>query len=59
MKKTERIVLAGKLLTAITKVLQDNKAELTNKTKKMVKKSSKKIAKKIGIKRKMVSTEKK
>jgi ABC-type enterochelin transport system ATPase subunit len=59
MKKAERIALTGKLLTAITKVLQDNKAELTNKTKKMVKKSSKKIAKKIGIKRKKVSQEKK
>ena len=58
MKKTEQKALEEKLLTAIKKVLQDNKTQLTNKTKKAVMKSIKKIAKKPGIKKKSVSTKK-
>lgn len=58
MKKTERKALEEKLLTAIKKVLQDNKTQLTNKTEKAIKKPIKKIAKKTGINKKSVSTKK-
>ena len=58
MKKTERKALEEKLLTAIKKVLQDNKTQLTNKTKKAVMKSIKKIAKKTAKKKSGVPTEK-
>ena len=54
MKKKERKVLKGKLLTAINKVLKDNKDELKSKTEKAIKKSIKQIAKKTDIKKKSV-----
>lgn len=46
MKKAERKVLRGKLLTAVKKVLKDNKDELKNKTVKAINKSIKQIARK-------------
>lgn len=46
MKKAERKVLRAKLLTAVNKVLKDNKDELKNKTVKAINKSIKQIAKK-------------
>lgn len=46
MKKAERKILQGKLLTAVEKVLHDNKDELKNKTIKAIKKSVKQIARK-------------
>lgn len=46
MKKEARKILKVKLLTAINKVLKSNKAELSDKTEKAVKKSIKHIAKK-------------
>jgi hypothetical protein len=45
-KKIEVKPLKEKLMDAVNKVLQDNKAELTNKIDKVVRKSVKKIAKK-------------
>ena len=54
MKKKERKVLKGKLLTAIKKVLKDNKDELKNKTEKAIKKSIKQIALKTDKKKKIV-----
>lgn len=53
MKKKERKVLKGKLLTAIKKVLKDNKDELKNKTAKAIKKSIKRIALKTDKKKKV------
>ncbi|MBC7383267.1 MAG: hypothetical protein H7296_09810 [Bacteroidia bacterium] len=49
MKKTEKKTLKKNLFTAIKKVLSSNKAELTEKTEKAVKKSIKKIVKKTNI----------
>ncbi len=46
MKKNERKELKEKLLTAIKKVIHDNKADLTNKAEKAFKKSIKQIVKK-------------
>jgi uncharacterized membrane protein YgaE (UPF0421/DUF939 family) len=46
MKKTERKVLRAKLLTAVKKVLKENKDELKDKTIKAINKSIKQIAKK-------------
>jgi len=46
MKKAERKVLRGKLLTAVKKVLKDNKDELKNKTVKAINKSIKQMARK-------------
>jgi hypothetical protein len=46
MKKKERKVLQGKLLTAINKVLKDNKDELKKKTVRAINKSIRQIAKK-------------
>ena len=46
MKKAERKVLRGKLLTAVKKVLKDNHDELKSKTIKAINKSIKLIAKK-------------
>jgi hypothetical protein len=51
MKKTERKVLRGKLLSAVTKVLKENKDELKNKTIKAINKSIKQIAKKTDKKK--------
>lgn len=46
MKKNERKALEEKLLSAIKKVIKANKADLTNKTEKAIKKALKQIAKK-------------
>lgn len=46
MKKSEVKPLKEKLMDAVNKVLLDNKAELTNKIDKVVRKSVKKIVKK-------------
>ncbi len=46
MKKKEVTPLKEKLLVAVNKVLKDNKAELTGKIEKVVKKSVKRIVKK-------------
>lgn len=54
MKKKERRVLREKLLTAIKKVLKDNKDDLKNKTEKAILKSIKQIAKKTDKKKKVV-----
>ena len=54
MKKKERKVLKGKLLTAINKVLKDNKDELKSKTEKAIKKSIKQIARKTDKKKEIV-----
>ena len=54
MKKKEKKVLKGKLLTAIKKVLKDNKDELKNKTEKAIKKSIKQIALKTDKKKEIV-----
>jgi len=51
----ERKVLKGKLLTAIKKVLKDNKDERKNKTEKAIKKSIKQIVWKTDKKKKIVS----
>ena len=51
MKKTERKVLRGKLLSAVKKVLKENKDELKNKTIKAINKSIKQIAKKTDKKK--------
>lgn len=56
MKKTERKALKEKLLTAITKVIKDNKVDLTTKMEKVVKKSIKQIAKKTAPKKNSVLT---
>ncbi len=55
MKKNQRKVLRGKLLTAVKKVLRDNKDELKDKTIKAINKSIKQIAKKTDKKKKVVS----
>ncbi len=55
MKKTERKVLRGKLLTAVKKVLKDNKDELKKKTIKAITKSVKQIAKKTDKKKNLVA----
>lgn len=55
MKKNERKVLKVKLLTAINKVLKDNKDDLKNKTKIAIKKSIKQIVKNTDKKKKSVS----
>ena len=57
MKKQERKVLRGKLLTAVNKVLKDNKDELKKKTIKAINKSIKQIAKKTDKKKKVVTAE--
>jgi hypothetical protein len=54
MKKQDRKVLRGKLLTAVKKVLKDNKDELKKKTIKAITKSIKQIAKKTDKKKKVV-----
>lgn len=54
MKKKERKVLKGKLLTAINKVLKDNKVELKSKTEKAIKKSINQIARKTDKKKEIV-----
>ena len=54
MKKKDRKVLKGKLLTAINKVLKDNKDELKSKTEKAIKKSIKQIARKTDKKKEIV-----
>ena len=54
MKKKERKVLKGKLLTAIKKVLKDNQDELKSKTEKAIKKSIKQIAWKTDKKKEIV-----
>jgi hypothetical protein len=46
MKKKDRKVLKGKLLSAIKKVLKDNKDELKTKTERAINKSIKKIVRK-------------
>ncbi len=51
MKKAERKVLKGKLLTAIKRVLKDNKDELKTKTTEAIDKAIKKIAKKTDKKK--------
>lgn len=51
MKKNESKALKGKLLAAVNKVLKENKADLTNKIERAVKKSIKQIVKKTGKKR--------
>ena len=58
MKKKERKVLKAKLLTAINKVLKDNKDVLKNKTARAIKKSIKQIVKKTDKKKKIVSAKK-
>lgn len=55
MKKAERKVLRGKLLTAVKKVLKDNKDELKDKTLKAINKSIKQIAKKTDKKKIVVA----
>jgi len=55
MKKQERKVLRGKLLTAVKKVLKDSMDELKKKTIKAITKSIKKIAKKTDKKKKVVA----
>lgn len=47
-------MLRGKLLTAVNKVLKDNKDEMKNKTIKAINKSIKQIAKKTDKKKKAV-----
>jgi hypothetical protein len=51
MKKTERKILRVKLLSAVRKVLIENKDELKNKTIKAINKSIKHIAKKTDKKK--------
>ena len=51
-------MLEENLLTAIKKVIEDNKAFLTNKTERAIKKSIKQIAKKTDKKKNSVSTKK-
>ena len=58
MKKKERKVLRAKLLTAINKVLKDNKDVLKNKTVRAIKKSIKQIVQKTDKKKKIISTKK-
>ena len=58
MKKKERKVLKAKLLTAINKVLKDNKDVLKNKTAKAIKKSIKQIVKKTDKRKNKVSAKK-
>ena len=55
MKKKERKALKKKLLTAINKVLKDNKDDLKNKTKRAIKKSIKQIVRKTDKKKKSTS----
>jgi hypothetical protein len=50
MTKKETVPLKEQLFVAINKVLKGNKADPTNKLKKIVKKSIKKIAKKANKK---------
>jgi hypothetical protein len=56
MKKIERIALREKLLTAIKKVIKDNKADLSSKIEKAVKKSIKQIVNKTAKKSETVAT---
>ncbi len=58
MKKKDRKVLKKKLLTAINKVLKDNKDVLKNKTVRAIKKSIKQIVQKTDKKKKIISTKK-
>jgi len=50
MKKIERKVLKEKLFTGIKKVIKDNKAEMTNKAERTIKKSIRQILKKTSKK---------
>lgn len=58
MKKAERKVLREKLLTAVNKVLTDNKDELKKKTIKAIDKAIKQIAKKTDKKEQVVIVKK-
>ncbi len=55
MKKSEQKAMKKKLLVSFKKLLQDNKADLTNKIEKTLKKSIKKIVKSTNKKKKVVS----
>ena len=55
MKKTEKKVLRGKLLTAVSKVLRDNKDDIKKKTLKAINKSIKQIVKKTDKKKKVAT----
>ena len=54
MKKAERKVLRAKLLTAVKKVLKENKDDLKRKTIKTINKSIKQIAKKTDKLKKVI-----
>ena len=55
MKKSEQKAMKKKLLVSFKKLLQANKAELTNKIEKTLKKSIKKIVKSNNKKKQVVS----